>query len=306
MTLFLSSSTWADDKPVGKIISIKGFVEVLVSEPVAEAKPGEVKKVSAEVWQQVKKKRPIYAKDKFRTGRKSRLKILFEDNSLMALGPRTKISVESYLYKPEDKLRQGVINVAHGLSMYIVNKSQKNKDSVFRIVSPTGNLAARGTFGFVSSSPTKTIVANKTGAMSASNVDPNVAGSQLVGANSVSTIPQGQPPTVPQTMSDTSFNTISSVVLGRIGASLPASMMKQESGATSTSDSDDSEDSDSSSSSSSGSKGSGDSDTGGSEIELDASVVEMLAGQDPDIVQEIASTTIAPTPQPGGDVCSGG
>lgn len=284
--LFLSSPTWAQEKPVGKIISIKGFVEVLVSEPVAEAKPGEVKKVAAEVWQQVKKKRPIYAKDKFRTGRKSRLKILFEDNSLMALGPRTKISVESYLYKPEDKLRQGVINVAHGLSMYIVNKSQKNKDSVFRIVSPTGNLAARGTFGFVSSSATKTIVANKTGAMSASNVDPNVAGSQLVGANSVSTIPQGQAPTVPQTMSNNGFKTISSVVLGRIGTSLPSSMLKEKSGSTSTSKSDsDSDD--------------GDSDTGLSEV-----VSEMV--EDTGLADEIKSTTIAPTPPPGGDVCSGG
>ncbi len=301
--LFLPLHTWAQDKPVGKIISIKGFVEILISEPVAEAKPGEIKKVSAEVWQQVKKKQPIYAKDKFRTGRKSRLKILFEDNSMMALGPKTTMSVESYIYKPEDKLRQGVINVAHGLSMYIINKSQKNKDSNFRIVSPTGNLAARGTFGFVSSSPTKTIVANKTGSMSASNVNPNVTGSQLVGANSVSTIPQGQAPSVPQTMSNNSFNTISSVVLGRIGTSLPSNLLNQDATTSTTGKkkkggSDDSGDSDSGSSSDSSDSGGGDS------IELDPAVVEMLAEVDPGIVQEIVSATIAPTAQAGGDSCT--
>ena len=121
-----------------------------------------------------KKNQPVYIKDTYRTGRKSRIKILFEDKSLMALGPRTRMSVESYLYKPEDKLRQGVINVAHGLSMYIVNKSQKNKKSSFRIVSPTGNLAARGTQGYVSASKDKMLIANQAGTVLISNSDPNV------------------------------------------------------------------------------------------------------------------------------------
>ncbi len=174
MGLVLALPTWAQEKPIGKIIGLRGFVEILVSEPVAEVKKGEVQKVAAEVWQQIKKNRPVYIKDTFRTGRKSRLKILFEDKSLMAMGPRTKMSVESYLFKPEDKLRQGVINVAHGLSMYIVNKSQKNKKSSFRIVSPTGNLAARGTQGYVSSSKDKMLIANQAGTVLVSNSDPNV------------------------------------------------------------------------------------------------------------------------------------
>ena len=53
--------------------------------------------------------------------------------------------------------------------------------------------------------------------MSASNVDPNIAGSTLIGSYSTSTIPLGQPPTVPQTMTNTDFSTISNIVLGRIG-----------------------------------------------------------------------------------------
>ncbi len=92
----------------------------------------------------------------------------------MALGPKTRISVESYLYKPESKLRQGVINLRRGLSMYIVNKSQKNKDSSFRILSPHGNLAARGTQGYISVSSKKTLIANQAGEVLVSNIDPNV------------------------------------------------------------------------------------------------------------------------------------
>jgi len=255
--LFLSAPgfSFAEEKPVGKIIGIIGTVEILVGEPVAQVKKGEAQQASAEVWEKVKKKQPIYTKDTFRTGRKSRLKILFEDKSLMALGPKTRMSVESYLYKPKDKLRQGVIGMAHGLSMYIVNKSQKNKKSSFRIVSPTGNLAARGTQGYISASNEKTLIANQAGTVSVSNSDPNVgmerksqrfefeegfepffstAGfdegmdffAQTPGGNEVpmgpmtkSTILKGQPPSPPVPLTPGELQTIRNVVLAKVGGS---------------------------------------------------------------------------------------
>ncbi len=252
--IFFPLHAWAQEKPIGKIIGLRGFVEILVSEPVAQVEKGDVKKVAAESWQQIKKNQPVYIKDTYRTGRKSRLKILFEDKSLMALGPRTRMSVESYLYKPEDKLRQGVINVAHGLSMYIVNKSQKNKKSSFRIVSPTGNLAARGTQGYVSSSKTKTLIANQAGTVLISNSDPSVGleqksdwnGSdpvfstaayseavdffaQTQGNNEVAmgpmtqgTIPLGGPPTV-KPLKPGTLQAIQNLVLAPIG---PSSALK--------------------------------------------------------------------------------
>jgi hypothetical protein len=36
MSLFLALPTWAQEKPIGKIIGLRGFVEILVSEPVAQ------------------------------------------------------------------------------------------------------------------------------------------------------------------------------------------------------------------------------------------------------------------------------
>ena len=253
--LFVPGFSFAEEKPVGRIIGIIGTIELLVGEPVAQAKKGEVQQASAEVWEKVKKKQPVFTKDTFRTGRKSRLKILFEDKSLMALGPKTRMSVESYLYKPEDKLRQGVINVAHGLSMYIVNKSQKNKKSSFRIVSPTGNLAARGTQGYISASPDKTLIANQAGTVSVSNSDPNVGmerksnwfefeegfeplfttaafdentdlfaqapggGEVAVGAMQKTSILQGQPPSPPVPLTPGELQAIRNVVLAKVGGS---------------------------------------------------------------------------------------
>ncbi len=268
--IFCTPVSAVEEKPIGTIIGIIGTVQMRAagsSKPVAKANPGklQIKPVSFDpdaVWQTAKFKQEVYASDEFRTKRGSRLKIKFDDNSLLALGPNSLMSIGSYRMNKAQKLRQGVINVAKGLSMYIINKSQKNKQSSFKVITPTANLSSRGTFGFISSSANKTIVANKTGAMSASNIDPNIAGSQLVGANSVSTIPQGQPPTVPQTMSNSNFNAISSVVLGRIGTSLPSSMFNQDSdtGQQTTSQSDDSSDSgDSSSNTDTSTSDSGDS-----------------------------------------------
>lgn len=164
--------TLADEKPVGKIISFVGKVKYLSASetPVAQAKPGNARTATFEKWLPVKLHQLVHVKDHFQTLRKSRVKILFGDNSLIALGPNSTFKVESYLYSPEDKLRQGVLNLSHGLSMYLINKSQKNKDSFFRIVTPTANIAARGTHGFVSATDEVTYVSNQAGAVDVENI----------------------------------------------------------------------------------------------------------------------------------------
>lgn len=205
--------------PVGKVIAIIGTVEHLTNgaEIVARAKAGEVIPASFEKWETVKFHQLVFARDAFRTSRKSRLKVMFEDKSLMALGPNTTMTVESYLYKPEDRLRQGVINVAHGLSMYIVNKTQTHKNSFFNIVSPTANIAARGTHGYISSNPDNTLVANQAGAVLTRNADPNVSGQQIVGGMEKNMIPRGQPPTGPTPLGQQELQQIRNVVLAPEG-----------------------------------------------------------------------------------------
>jgi len=216
--LELTGSTVAAENPVGKIIGISGTIQYQsrTAEPVAEAKPGDVQPVSFEKWEKVKFHQPVFAKDKFRTSRKSRLKILLEDNSLIALGPNSEMEVKSYLYNKKDKLRQGVIGVAHGLSMYIVNKSQTNKDSHFKIVTPTANIAARGTQGFTSSSEMNTFTANKIGNVLTSNVDNSIPGVVELGPLMGNNVPKGMPPTDALPLNAQTMNQITNLVVGFI------------------------------------------------------------------------------------------
>ncbi|PIQ96055.1 MAG: hypothetical protein COV67_11570, partial [Nitrospinae bacterium CG11_big_fil_rev_8_21_14_0_20_56_8] len=207
------SPALAQEQPVGKIISIIGTVEYITAdEAVAQAQPGEVRPAAFEPWKKVEMHQPVFTKDRFRTSNKSRLKVLFSDNSLMALGPGTEMAVQSYRHDPENHLRQGVLEVKRGLSMYIVNKSQKHEKSFFSIVTPTANIGARGTQGYVASSDSTTLVANQAGAVATKNSDPTVKGQEVVGPMMKNIIARGQPPSLPTRLEPQELKTIQSIV----------------------------------------------------------------------------------------------
>ena len=218
--LILPANVWADKKPVGRIIAIIGNAEYLPAgeESVADAQSGQVVPVSLTPWQKVQPKQMVYASDEFRTGRKSRLRILFEDSSLMALGPNSRMKISSYLFDANEKLRQGVITIGHGISMYIVNKEQKHPKSHFKILSPTANVAARGTQGYLSVSQLKTLVANQAGLIRALNADPTVIGDVMVGPMMKTVIEEGKPPTEPEALTGPERQMIQKVVMGWVGS----------------------------------------------------------------------------------------
>ncbi|TDJ48503.1 MAG: hypothetical protein E2O44_07685, partial [Nitrospina sp.] len=102
ISMGLSHVAVADENPVGKVIAIIGSVDYLPVEnvPVAENQAGQVRKVSLPAWQKVAPRQPVFTQDQYRTSRKSRLRVLFDDSSLMALGPNSQMKVAHYLYKP--------------------------------------------------------------------------------------------------------------------------------------------------------------------------------------------------------------
>ncbi len=206
----------AAENPVGTIIGISGTIEYQSGSPesVADAGPGGVQKVSFNKWEKAEFRQAVYARDTFRTARKSRLKILLADKSLIALGPNSKMKVESYLYNKNEKLRQGVIGLVHGFSSYIVNKSQTNKNSSFRMVTPTANLSARGTTGFVAFSKNNTSTANKAGKLKTSNVRRDIPGSVELRDMMGNNVPVDGPPAPAKPVSPATMNNIEKIVMG--------------------------------------------------------------------------------------------
>ena len=218
---FYPADLLAEDKPVGRILAVIGTVKYFVGKDSSASRgtPGEVKRVAFEPWQNVKKRQPVYATDQFRTGRKSRLKVLFSDNSLMALGPGAESAVTAYRTQPESKLRQGIIGVKRGLAMYIVNKSQNNKKSFLKIVTPTANIGARGTQGYVAASDERTLLANQAGAVGVKSSDPNIDTQVNVGPMMKTVVRAGVAPIPPQPLSANELSTFRSFVVGDLAFS---------------------------------------------------------------------------------------
>ncbi len=206
---------------MGRILAVIGTVKYFVAKDSSASRGtlGEVKRVAFEPWQNVKKRQPVYATDQFRTGRKSRLKILFSDNSLMALGPGAEMTVTAYRTQPESKFRQGVVDVKRGLAMYIVNKSQNHKKSFLNIITPTANIGARGTQGYIASSDKKTLVANQAGAVGVKSSDPDIDVQVNVGSMMKTVVRAGAPPVTPRPLSENELATFRNFVVGDLAFS---------------------------------------------------------------------------------------
>lgn len=218
LLLQFSYPAFAEEKPVGRIIGIIGSAEMrsTVSEPVSSIAPGDVKPVAFQPWNKVQPRQLVYLKDELRTGPKSRIRILFNDNSLLALGPNSQMRVSAYQYEPEKKFRKGVLYLVNGLSMYIFNRAQDNKDSSIHIITPTANVAARGTQGIISASREKTIIINEFGKVEVSNEDDEILGKQILGYLQRTDVLRGHPPTPPVNVPQAQYIDAKKMVLGMI------------------------------------------------------------------------------------------
>ncbi len=95
--------------------------------------------------QPVKQQDPVLFKDTYETGDKSRAKLLFKDDSLLTLGPKTKIEITESVYNPNKDYRSTQINLASGKVRALVGKAFTGSGSKFEVHTPTAVAAARGT-----------------------------------------------------------------------------------------------------------------------------------------------------------------
>ena len=87
---------------------------------------------------------PVTQGSLIRTGPGAALGITFKDNTVMALGPATELSVDDYLYSP----RQGRFKLAatlnKGTLAYLSGAIAKQNPDGVRLKTPTGAIGVRG------------------------------------------------------------------------------------------------------------------------------------------------------------------
>jgi hypothetical protein len=134
----------------------------------------------------VYKNESVFRADTVKTLEKSRVKILFVDDSLLMLGENSSVFISEHLKKGGG---ESIFNLTDGVLNVIVGKKG------FKVHTPTAISSARGTSFLVWVENGKTNMAVTEGRVDFSNADEKVSGKLVIPAGKMSSIESGKPPT---------------------------------------------------------------------------------------------------------------
>lgn len=124
--LGLSQPAWAE---IGRIKSQVGEVQVIRDGRAFVAKPGF----------------KLEQGDIVATGKAGRVGIAFQDNTRMALGPKSRITLDEFAYDRSRQTGSFVTSVNRGSLGVVSGNIAKSKRDAMRVRTPTSMLGVRGT-----------------------------------------------------------------------------------------------------------------------------------------------------------------
>ena len=121
------------DAPViGTILKVQGKVSIRLAGK-KEAVP-------------VKADTPVHMHDVIETSGKARAFVLFIDNTQMTLSANTKLTVDEYVFNPDNSAEnKGEYHILQGSFQYLSGLIAKRKDPDVKIETPQGSIGIRGT-----------------------------------------------------------------------------------------------------------------------------------------------------------------
>lgn len=149
----------------------------------------------------VKGRDPVLFLDRYETFSRARLKLLFEDDSLLTLGEKSSLEIAENVYNPKARQRKSVMKLLSGRARVLVGKIFSGTGSKFEIHTPTAVAASRGTYYivwlFVKDGKIASGVVSLAKKVDVKNIDPAVSGAVTVGPNFYTVVVEGSPPTAP-------------------------------------------------------------------------------------------------------------
>ncbi|MES2948436.1 MAG: FecR domain-containing protein [Pseudomonadota bacterium] len=127
--LTLSAVAMAQTAAIGYVKTVSGEASVTTAGQRIKAAPGT----------------PIQIGSQLKTHANASMGITFKDNTMMAFGPDTELTVDEYLYAPaQGQLRLGT-NLVKGSLNYVSGVIAKLKPEAVTVKTPTGIIGVRGT-----------------------------------------------------------------------------------------------------------------------------------------------------------------
>lgn len=189
LILLAASGIHAQD--VGQIIATEGAAEIVRGTTVSAALSGAA----------------VQKGDELRTGNPGRMRVLFQDQSVVTVAEDSRVTVNEQIFDPARNAAQSTLGLLKGKVSSIVSAYYNWSGAKYEVKTPTAVAGVRGTeFVVVYDEDTDaTDVLGLSGEVRVNSLaDPEGPG-VLVTANQMSKIPRGRQPSKPQQMEDMRF-----------------------------------------------------------------------------------------------------
>jgi len=133
ITLFILILTgvtcWADELPIGYVKTVSGEASVTTGKNRIAAQLGT----------------PMFMGSRLQTGHKSTLGVTFKDDTVMSFGPDTELTVDEYIYAPNQGKLKLAASITKGSLNYVSGVIAKLQPDAVTVSTPTGTIGVRGT-----------------------------------------------------------------------------------------------------------------------------------------------------------------
>ena len=126
---FIFATDVAAEEFVGLVKSVEGQVSVVRSGESTDAKAGMEIKMG----------------DVLKTGADGSVGLIFSDDTIVSMGPRTELAVEAYLFEPLEGKLAFIARILRGTVSYLSGQIAKLSPESVKLVTPAATIGVRGT-----------------------------------------------------------------------------------------------------------------------------------------------------------------
>ena len=171
-------------RAVGAVVAWKGSVYV--------------KHVGDEKGARVKSLEGLYAGDIIMTVKRSRAKILLKDDSIISMGPESKLKIDSYTMNLRQRKRVSRLRMLAGKVRAVVTRKFHGKGSFFRISTPSAIVGVKGTDFIISSTKDGDEIVAISGKVTVGSSKKGVRGEVVLKGGHGTRVKTGKAPSAPE------------------------------------------------------------------------------------------------------------
>jgi hypothetical protein len=128
-SLFFSAAAFAAEDSLGNVKTISGKVSILRNNIAITPAVGET----------------IFLNDILRTGPDSSIGVVFKDDTLVSLGPDSRLAITKFLFSPAENKLSLVVRMFKGTLVYLSGIIAKLSPDAVRVETPVASIGVRGT-----------------------------------------------------------------------------------------------------------------------------------------------------------------